>query len=65
MFVQFCEKIMWKEYIIICLSLNQHDVSEEDVLRRKQTKGLTDLVYDVACSANQHLDTVRTQVIDN
>ncbi|KAL5022784.1 hypothetical protein ScPMuIL_001939 [Solemya velum] len=39
--------------------LVKHDVSEEDVLRRKQTKGLTDLVYDVACSANQHLDTAR------
>lgn len=43
----------------------QHDVSEEDVLRRKQTKGIADMVYDIASSANQQLDTVSIQPISS
>uniref|UniRef100_T1IUF8 NADH dehydrogenase (ubiquinone) complex I, assembly factor 6 n=1 Tax=Strigamia maritima TaxID=126957 RepID=T1IUF8_STRMM len=38
----------------------KHGVSQEDILRRKSDQKVKDLVYDIACVANQHLKLARS-----
>ena len=36
----------------------QHNVSEEDIRRGKTEQKVKDVIYDLACVAHQHLETV-------
>lgn len=58
---------LWRQYTIVelhqslkssCFFLFQHSVSQEDIKRGTNVKGVNDVVFDIASVAKQHLDKV-------
>ncbi|XP_067145006.1 NADH dehydrogenase (ubiquinone) complex I, assembly factor 6 [Centruroides vittatus] len=40
--------------------LIKHDVSQEDIIRGRRNKNITDMIYEIASVANQHLQMTRS-----